>query len=858
MSKKRTLILNLFILVSIGLVFWVSLDIKKDKVYLLLEAESAENICDGLSIIPDQNSSGGKAVVSLLKSHQIEAYASYDLEIQRTGEYQFWARCYWPGGCSNNYLVQIGDSRKLSLGQDPVIDSWHWVKGPSFLLTPGKHELKIWNDEYGARIDKILLALDPAFIPSGMGEKIGSFFYDFEKPDLPKFEYQHPELWTVSTDPALADTALLFKLTDLKNPASLIFKFKYAHVLFPQYDIDTGNLLSTRTNNFINEYNFESPPAIELQKSILDDFNKSLSRQLLSPDKVEEGWVNLKSEKIRQLVQQHPVGEKLERLNRLVLQEIFLNEFEQSRAENQACYLSPLENHQKEYFLKNVAATQDFLFRSQVKFGIRNTKPKNIFLLFNFQDSLNYYSIDLEQDEIFLKCMEKGCEQLLARTSYYTNSTKSEFADIAIIRRFPEISIKYNGKTCLNISDSTFCDGWIGVGSTSGDVWLDNLEFNTLLKPAYENNFFEHDFYRHQSWKPVTGFWYGGFFGVMSLNGLKTGNEPALAVIGENYWQNYSTTVAIKSGVTGEFGVCVCYQDENNYYLIKATQPEHESITDGHISLVKVVEGRETVLAESQICLIPENWYKFDVKLLDGDIRVYLDDAAVFQLHDTSLADGKPGFWTNSAETVSFDCIQVSPTRSFEMETSNSYSYKFELREQAALDLCDWISIPRNVIGRTRKNDWELQTFFKKRMLEDVIAIHKKAESGNLKIDLSINSTIPPDICTNIIFFSSNRRDPLDYILQIKSTKILVFKNDIKVLEKKLDLEWTKLSAEFLNQRLRLMLDGRRLVNYPISEPARKMRVGYGFTGVGETDIRITKIEIETINQNQPQANQTL
>ena len=42
-------------------------------------------------------------------------------------------------------------------GEDPLLNKWHWVKGPLFNLTSGKHKLVIWNDE----IDNVEATLIP-------------------------------------------------------------------------------------------------------------------------------------------------------------------------------------------------------------------------------------------------------------------------------------------------------------------------------------------------------------------------------------------------------------------------------------------------------------------------------------------------------------------------------------------------------------------------------------------------------------------------------------------------------------------------------------------------------------------------
>jgi hypothetical protein len=164
---------------SLGFMLFNSLVSTGSKEYVWLETEEANEITNGLDIVEDEKASEGKAIVSRLRSHQIEAFASYTFNIVQPGEYLFWARAYWPGGCSNSYKIKIDNYPQYTFGNDNLLNVWHWIAKGQFELKKGKHTLNIWNDEYLAQLDRILMTSDPYYIPSGVGQA-ADFNIDFQ------------------------------------------------------------------------------------------------------------------------------------------------------------------------------------------------------------------------------------------------------------------------------------------------------------------------------------------------------------------------------------------------------------------------------------------------------------------------------------------------------------------------------------------------------------------------------------------------------------------------------------------------------------------------------------------------------
>jgi hypothetical protein len=141
------------------------------------EAESGA-LTPPTAVLEDATASGGKYIASPTRW---QGSASYKLTVPETGEYIIWARTYGPSGNEDSYWVSVD-----GLGED-VFDiaesgyaqwTWYRVKGrenrkdnPSgdrvFVLAKGDHTLTFRNREQNARLDKIIITSDPAFVPEG-------------------------------------------------------------------------------------------------------------------------------------------------------------------------------------------------------------------------------------------------------------------------------------------------------------------------------------------------------------------------------------------------------------------------------------------------------------------------------------------------------------------------------------------------------------------------------------------------------------------------------------------------------------------------------------------------------------------
>jgi hypothetical protein len=90
---QRILFFLLGIAIS-GFIIYTSIEDTGSKEYIWFEAENANKIDPSFKIIEEKDASGGKAIVSTIRSHRVEAFATYNFNILNAGDYYFWARVY--------------------------------------------------------------------------------------------------------------------------------------------------------------------------------------------------------------------------------------------------------------------------------------------------------------------------------------------------------------------------------------------------------------------------------------------------------------------------------------------------------------------------------------------------------------------------------------------------------------------------------------------------------------------------------------------------------------------------------------------------------------------------------------------
>ncbi len=280
--KVKTKIINLIINICI-LIFVVTTSVQRIVLSdtICIEAEDAINIISNLIIIEDEGCSGGKAIESIQQSHQMDSYAQYNLNITQTGKYYVWARTNWDQGCGNTFALGIDGKKPFIFGNDDIYHSWHWVRCGTLDIKSGKHNLYIWNEEYKAKLDKLVLSTNASYVPKGKGEN-SDFRIDFENDDYSKIMSNNNDLWCIVTKnknsnyflkEIKTNTPEFALVNSLSNEYYFYFKFK-------TISLSDNNSVSF-VFNYKNRTNYNEIKLIDSSifvNSVLDGTTKTLER----------------------------------------------------------------------------------------------------------------------------------------------------------------------------------------------------------------------------------------------------------------------------------------------------------------------------------------------------------------------------------------------------------------------------------------------------------------------------------------------------------------------------------------------------------------------------------------------------
>jgi len=152
--------------------------------YVWLEAEDTDTLTPGFVIVKGPLASGGEYLQIPKGSgwSSRTGVAEYTIHINTSGNYVVWGRAIAPTGEGNALGVQIDDA----IGAIRLSNTWQWttvnhrgstdesnpMNDPvSFRLAAGKHTLKLKPGESGAKLDKMLITNDRAYVPA---ERVGA------------------------------------------------------------------------------------------------------------------------------------------------------------------------------------------------------------------------------------------------------------------------------------------------------------------------------------------------------------------------------------------------------------------------------------------------------------------------------------------------------------------------------------------------------------------------------------------------------------------------------------------------------------------------------------------------------------
>lgn len=819
-TQNKLFLVSLVVLSAALLLCSISRIGRKEQFWI--EAESALKIVPPLRIIADENASQGKALESIGMSHKVEGFALYDLEIPTSGNYQFWARCYWPGSCSNSFLIRAENSSKYYLGNDEILNVWHWVRGPSFFLESGARQIFILNEEFDAKIDEFLLTQDPRFIPRGI-DQTSDYLIDFENRRATFLVPKTAGKWSIRIDRSLSGIAAPLTVADIKQPIELVLTIKNS----------ASQLYRLIDNDFLTDYlNYvDIRNTFPVSDVFLAQVVKSLNRSIFSRNFVTDFGYKM-NDFLQEFISQNSLQDSIHCINRLLLED----RFSQIIGNKFACYLNKTDRD-FEYSLLDLECPDTFVFQSKIKLGELPGSQKQAKLIFNFKNPENYYCLQIQKDSLIVKRIYRRKMQVLSAQAAAEGVGLTNYTHFSIIRNGASINVKQDGKLIFALEDSLFSGGRVGVGSDFGDIWFDDMSLVTKPEPILENNFFEPDWNNQKNWQIVSGDWKHNRGLVGELLGRRKSDKEALIVVGEDYWKDYSIILAAKADNDAGLGVCFNFNNSDNFYLFQWIKQGTAWLKQ----LVKHENGIETVLARENGGFQNDVWYKIQIIRNSCQTSVFIDDEKVFTDNDCTFNWGKIGLWTCSSEDVHFSAIKVTSVKSLDSEPKHRFTYKFEMREQAALDHCDWRPVSnRNGLSFIDRNDVEVS----KSLFETTMFENKRLFQGNFSLSISLRDALPRGVDARFFLTGYTNGIPVNYEVKIADSLARVYSEN--------HIQQARILGSRKNYRISLQgnifklgVENQELINCFQRNEFDSLRVATGFSGVGEAFVKFQNIDFQ-------------
>lgn len=104
--------------------------------------------------------------------------ATYRFYAPEDGTYHIWAHALWFDKCTNAVYAKVDHLDRAIIGNDPIYQKWHWVRGFGVLLKKGAHELELSNHSEHISLQKVLLINSGTALPDDCGLIFSDVFYD--------------------------------------------------------------------------------------------------------------------------------------------------------------------------------------------------------------------------------------------------------------------------------------------------------------------------------------------------------------------------------------------------------------------------------------------------------------------------------------------------------------------------------------------------------------------------------------------------------------------------------------------------------------------------------------------------------
>jgi hypothetical protein len=266
-------------------------------------------------------------------------------------------------------------------------------------------------------------------------------------------------------------------------------------------------------------------------------------------------------------------------------------------------------------------------------------------IYFDFQDPANFHFLDRRGSKASFGICEAGVEQI------FSSGTLDSAGSLRLARHGSHMALFEKGKLVISAFDERLTGGKAGARMIGGGSMV------KLSAESRDDIHFTDDFMITES---RSGLWRGngsattGDFSVKSLkNPVLSANafcymgagKGIYSVVGQPWWDNYRYDAALRGPVDAKIGMVFAFQDDKNYGLFRWTARNIEKKVSGARELIRIRDGKEEVLAQSEGGYEPDEWYAGSIDVTYSHVSVSIDGHQLLEVSDPCLAAGSAGVW---------------------------------------------------------------------------------------------------------------------------------------------------------------------------------------------------------------------
>jgi hypothetical protein len=133
-----------------------------------------------ISVVGDNGEKGLRIGPNIGRGWRGEAggQATYRFYVPEDGKFHIWAYCLWFDECANAVFARIDGLDRAIIGNDPLYNQWHWVRGFDVRLKKGTHTLLLSNHSDHVALQRVLFTNSAFSTPDDFSLVFSDIFYD--------------------------------------------------------------------------------------------------------------------------------------------------------------------------------------------------------------------------------------------------------------------------------------------------------------------------------------------------------------------------------------------------------------------------------------------------------------------------------------------------------------------------------------------------------------------------------------------------------------------------------------------------------------------------------------------------------